>query len=522
MILISSFVLMLAAAAPNAPPETRMVDYERQNVNQVEMQLSSCGIFARMPSNGGDGLWWPIGSGQSYIEGAGFLFGTIDPSNADTLVSAGISPHYGTVEFTPGLQGQDTSSAAVRIYVYPRIWPPPSETFPLAPSQPISHQDMWCVYNDCNINKLSGHHPIGIEVYQTCYAWTYPLVQDVIFMVFETRNVSGDTLRDNYIGIYTQMCIGNQTGTAVNDMVLPIVRREYVLPDSDTTVVDDFGYGWQDYDEPGWVPSIPGAVGFDFLQMPYDLKPGRDKDQDGILDQYERDSAYFAASVPASQWDADSDYIPDWRDASQIPQTGMSAFKRLTLNFDPIRDPDLYSVMAGHNFETGAYEPFDTILPWPDDQRFVMTAGPFDLMPDSSCVLALGIMLTYWENQYGWPDTALAMLDRWVQAVWDDYYFETGVSRLPRPEYDSTFLTVSPNPARDRVTASFTFTQMQGLKVNLFDIAGRKVSDLYEGSVSRGVYELDIDTRGLAAGTYFLLGQIPDRPIITKKLVVVK
>ncbi len=65
----------------------------------------------------------------------------------------------------------------------------------------------------------------------------------------------------------------------------------------------------------------------------------------------------------------------------------ISSFKRFTLNLNPRYDGQIYKSLAGYNFRTGAYEPFDTIPPPPDDQRVSMNTGPFNILPGDSLIL---------------------------------------------------------------------------------------------------------------------------------------
>ena len=199
----------------------------------------------------------------------------------------------------------------------------------------------------------------------------------------------------------------------------------------------------------------------------------------------------------------------------------MSAFKRFTLGYEPFLDRERYLSMAGYNFRTHAYQPFDTVPPSPDDQRFAISCGPFDLMPDSSAVVALGIMFATWDGIYETPDTALALADRWLQDAWDGLFFESGVSRLPPTVYDSIALVVSPNPSNDRATATLTLTEPQEIQAGLFDVCGRKILDLYCGSMNVGVNNLKFAVRDYPQGAYFLVLKTAGRQY-ARSLVIIK
>jgi hypothetical protein len=271
--------------------------------------------------------------------------------------------------------------------------------------------------------------PIGLEVYQTVYVWNLSTTQDIIFIRYELKNISGDTLRDCYYGVCADNDIGSETPEG-NDIISGIVGKWYVIED-ESLWVDDLGYQWQTEEEANW-DRFPGTIGFDYLQSPWDIVPGEDKDNDGIPDQYEMDSAYYWDSLPPEMRDADGDGTPDWRDPSQIPQLGMTAFKRFTLNLEPNRDSERYTTLAGYNFMTGAYEPYDTVPPDPDDQRFLPCSGPFDLAPESTAVVLVAVIFAEWYGIYGTPDSALVQVDKTAQFIYDKNWLLPGPPPPPQ------------------------------------------------------------------------------------------
>ncbi|MGB7055654.1 MAG: hypothetical protein WBE28_10080, partial [bacterium] len=415
----------------------------RHNVNQIEMCVSNYGKFGQTETQQA-GLWWPKGTNHTYVFGAGTWFGTVD-DNGDSLVSIGYGPGGAEREYAPGRMGWSVSDPQAIIYMYPTSWPPYEPTnLPMAPVSPRSHQDSWCVYNDGDIqyHTPGDTRPIGLEVYQSVYTWNLSTTQDIIFLRFECRNTTEDTLKECYFGVCADNDIGNEAPTSANDRISGIVGQWYLI-DGDSTYIDNLGYQWQEVEEPGTPPWSPGTIGYDYLQSPWDLEPGEDKDNDGIPDEFERDSVYFANNVPPAQWDVDLDGTPDWRDPSEIPQLGMTAFKRFTLNVEPGLDRERYMTLAGYNFVTGVYEPYDTVPPTPDDQRFLQCSGPFDLEPDSTAIVLVGIVLANWLDRYVRPDSALVEVDGTAQFIFDQNWLLPG----PPPPPDVTML-----PGDTRIT----------------------------------------------------------------------
>ena len=275
------------------------------------------------------------------------------------------------------------------------------------------------------------------------------------------------------------------------------------------------GYQWEEQPIGTW-PIYPGVIGFDLLQTPFDLVPGQDKDGDGIPDQYERDSAYYWNNLPQWQWDADRDSVPDWRDPSQWPQVGMTALKRFTRDVAPDDDADRYEILAGYDFVTGLYEPYDTLIPDVADYRFVMSSGPFDLDSDSTVTLVFAIMVTAWSDQapgappgyptFETPDSALALVDNWAQLYNDMYWFlYTGIGEDFELRNANCGISISPNPVTHSGNVCFSLGQPSHVTVKLYNTLGRLVKTLFEGSKYAGDHELRFNTRDLSHGVYFLV-----------------
>ncbi|MCK4941653.1 hypothetical protein KAS45_06125, partial [candidate division WOR-3 bacterium] len=479
-LIVLCIVGCLLANTRSNTPANREFQIIRHNINQVEICVSNYGKFGQDETGNNSGCWWPIGTDHNYIYGAGIWFGTIDAG--DSLVTIGYGPHGGESEFAPGLAGWPVSHPAAIIYMYPDNWPPPPDTLPMAPQDTMSFQDSWCVYNDCDsqYHMAGDTRPIGIEVYQTVYVWDYLFCDDIVFVTYDVKNVSGNALQHCYFGVCADNDIGNEAGTSANDRTSGIVAQWYVI-DGDSIWVDDLAYQWQEEEEPGTPPWWPGTIGFDLLQTPFDLVPGADKDGDGILDQYERDSTYYVNNLPPSMWDVDNDGLPDWRDASENPQVGMTAMKRFTLQVEPNIDAERYATLAGYNFVSGLYEPFDTLPPDPDDQRFLMASGPFDLAPDSIVTLVFAVMLADWYGIYQTPDTALVLVDEWAQYFYDMYWFTyTGIEENREIGISNGGLTITPNPTSRRGTVSFSLPMRGHVSLKLYNIAGQLINTLVD------------------------------------------
>ncbi len=428
----------------------RELENKWHNINQVELVVSNYGMFGLNYLNANNGgCWWPKGSFHIYIYGAGSWFGTIDGPTGDTLVTIGYGTYGGEKEYMPGIGGLSFSDPDAVIFMYPENFPPPLYKYPMAPQSPISHQDSWCAYNDLDplYHMPNDTRPIGLEVYQTIYAWNLTTTEDIIFVKYELKNISGGDLTNCYFGICADNDIGREANP--NDRVSLVLNKTYVI-EGDTFQVDNLGYQWQLEQEPvsSGIPAWwPGTIGFDYLQSPYDLVMNIDKDNDGILDQYEMDSAYFAGFVDPDKWDVDGDGTPDWRDPSQIPQLGMTAFKCFVRGSEPTKDYERYRTLTGRDFRTLVYSPFDSVST-PNDWRIVQASGPFDLGNEGTVTILVGIVLADWrpdQDEYLFysPDSALARADAMAQYIYNMNWL------LPGPPPPPTLTCI---PGDTRVT----------------------------------------------------------------------
>jgi hypothetical protein len=345
--------LAWARSATTPPAGQRVYDIQWLNINKWKCPFHNDGKYGYDPSSGTGvaGGAWPQPLHNCYIFGAGLWFGSIraraeDPSKADTLVTFGYNPNSGGSEMSPVTvenSAEGTSSSNDRIFVYPTTWPPAPrdrwvtapELDSVVPKEYFSLQDMWCAYSDVlPENHISPGKPQNIDVYQTVYAWNYPSNEDIFFITYVVRNASTtDTLKDCYMGAVCDADVGDAT----DDMVGTLLNT--YVPGADT--VKNVGYVGDNNNQENagrdWESGTPGVFAYKFLESP--MGP----------------------------------------DSTRL---GMTAFKKFTIDIDPVTDAAQYLTMAGFDYRTGVYAPFDSALDIaPADKRFVQCSGPFTLAP---------------------------------------------------------------------------------------------------------------------------------------------
>ncbi|MGB3478973.1 MAG: T9SS type A sorting domain-containing protein, partial [bacterium] len=146
-----------------------------------------------------------------------------------------------------------------------------------------------------------------------------------------------------------------------------------------------------------------------------------------------------------------------------------------------------------------------------DDEDY-MTACP-KVVNDS-------IFVTYVEDKDagGWPQTEGVLTENPVRCwVFDKSW--VGIEEHNNNVQVTTALNLYPNPAANGSAVSYTLARSGNVSLNLFDAAGRFISNLATGNKVAGTYNVDIDARELANGTYFV---ILDTPIdkVSRSLVI--
>lgn len=80
---------------------------------------------------------------------------------------------------------------------------------------------------------------------------------------------------------------------------------------------------------------------------------------------------------------------------------------------------------------------------------------------------------------------------------------------------------VTPNPANPQATVQYELYEAAHVKLDLYDVTGRKISTLVDGFVGAGTYAHTVTADNLATGVYFAVLRIGAYQQ-TEKLVILK
>ncbi len=141
---------------------------------------------------------FPANSNITYLYIAALWAGAV--VGRDTLVSVGFDGNYFIQEFWP--QPGDEGAIIHRSNMKTSLDYSPDA---------ISEQDFICSYTDTTVSpSLTGtdaidnrpHIPLGLEVQQRSYAWSYDYAEDFIIFDYTIRNINRFPLKQVYLGLY--------------------------------------------------------------------------------------------------------------------------------------------------------------------------------------------------------------------------------------------------------------------------------------------------------------------------------
>jgi hypothetical protein len=132
------------------------------------------------------------------------------------------------------------------------------------------------------------------------------------------------------------------------------------------------------------------------------------------------------------------------------------------------------------------------------DYRFLMSVGPVSLADGDTLHIVGG-----WVAGLG-LDGLRMNADLLLDAYYRDSVWGQGLGLETSGPIPDACVSVFPNPMGTSGSVSFILTQPGRTMVSLYDISGRTVATLLDAELRRGRHSIDIDTRALRPGVYFV------------------
>lgn len=109
--------------------------------------------------------------------------------------------------------------------------------------------------------------------------------------------------------------------------------------------------------------------------------------------------------------------------------------------------------------------------------------------------------------------------DPYITSAWSDKFtFTTGSLKQGESSSDAVF-EVYPNPFTSSAILSFSLWQDSRVRIELFDLAGKKLQTVFEGNLAAGSQTVNLNRAQLIEGIYFIRLSYNDE-IIMKKVIV--
>ncbi|MBS1536561.1 MAG: hypothetical protein JST20_02285 [Bacteroidetes bacterium] len=414
---------------------TGTYDLQKNKVSRIELFNTNYGMIGHDVQKSLGGGIWPRGSQNQYIYGGGIWFAAKKlTTKGDTtrLVEIGYNPNSGASWFAPGMiedgdEAQDAFRNKYRIYFSTDFRPDgvpfnPADgpNWPIWDSSPdkldtlkkdrylgyyvddidsrnkrinpkgpafISGEDIFTVFKDTDLNRFEGGvgtrrsqgFPLRLQYEQIIYSWGFGDYRDFMFIKYYIINKSKDTLLDCWAASAFDMDIAPTTNTqngAGNDHT-----RFY---DEDDTL--NLAVQWSDGNQ-GESRKGFGYIGFDFLESP----------ALSTNNYIRHDKKYYSGKE----------------------QLGLVSFRNWTIDNDPKDNGDRYDFMSQKNQKDGDNGA--------GDKRFLMSTGPFNLRPNDTARVVVGLIMANTVKGGDANGTTadleeLIRKDKFAQKVYDDNF----------------------------------------------------------------------------------------------------
>lgn len=162
-----------------------------------------------------------------------------------------------------------------------------------------------------------------------------------------------------------------------------------------------------------------------------------------------------------------------------------------------------------------------------DDETFDKCTKIPSIIPDLEHVPIMLPKPTVIPRNDFWPDYPEIMNERFVEGGWDHAstfstfnVFTVSVEE-PGAVYGFDIKGIRPNPAGSETEIVISNDAAGNVNIELYDVIGNKVADLYSGFANSGSFGLNINTERFLSGTYYVR-MSKGGSSLTKQLVVVK
>ena len=273
---------------------------------------------------------------------------------------------------------------------------------------------------------------------------------------------------------------------------------------------------------------LPPAIGYTFLKTPEANADLIDNDHDGQIDEPGERSGLHTAMIyfssagtirdPSEGADIYNNMLGLWVDGEPITYGGVgreysNSISRFIFTGDPLTQSYWTAFSPAPN---GEWPPFV-----PHDIRAMVTSGPFTLAPGESNEFLIALV---WAQGINHLDSVrkLKNIVANLQTT-PDRYLTTGyqpgqLEAPPEPSFVLGFDHNFPNPFNKKTTLRYSLPKTMQVRLAVYDLLGREVTVLAEGTREAGIYTQEFDGAQLRPGIYYARIEL-DHLQFTRKMV---
>ncbi len=186
----------------------------------------------------------------------------------------------------------------------------------------------------------------------------------------------------------------------------------------------------------------------------------------------------------------------NYRGVMVLNLEGAVAFKALHNSTEVY--PPRFTLADKWTYMTSGFS--DTAITSPEDASLMLTTGVFDMASGDSIEVAFAVL----------GQTSLSLLQQAADAAYAKYHEITAIAENSDKLPETFYLAPNyPNPFNSNTSISFSVFEPGHIKLEIFDLLGRRVKELASGPLAAGFYTVNWDGRdhdgcAAASGVYFL------------------
>ena len=469
-LLLAGSAALLPLAVAGAGPQADSIRYTSRitNINAVGLTVTNYGVIGNNFVSRSPSLEYPLGTGLEHMPNGGLWFG----AHATDSLGAFIGVTTGTMEVGQGSSLAtltEFTPAGLDISLHSRS--PLSQHYdPTA----LSDMDYRWTFSDRPARNGSGpwpepHRPLNILVRASALSWSANALQDVLFLRFTIINL-GAPLTGAWAGFWTELASGD--------------RNSYSCwpPSSACGPGSWYSKAWLQYDasrrllREHYCAALPVPGGCNLAQVP----------------------AWVGVQMlkhPASD-----------------QQITLAAWAWSPGNAARDEDTERYAIMSAGTLQN-LTQP--DLMPQTGDPVELIAIGPFSSISSGDSVFVDFALV-------GGGDVAgiQAHADS-AQAFYDNGFGAGSLVAVdPQPAPGLALAGARPNPASDRLTVSFSLPDASPARIDLWDVAGRRLRTREVGALGAGSHVVDLAGERLPAGIYLIRLTRGDRALSARAVVI--